>query len=169
MNLFVLDRDPEIAARMNCDKHVCKIILEAVQMMSEAHIACGFDYKFLYDAPTHRNNHVTKWVRETVGNYEWTALHGLVLCDEYTVRYGKIHRCQQLMEWLAENVPPIPFCGMTPFRRAVAEECYHDDPVLAYHMYYVKCKRYFAKWRLGNVPQWYVDRCALVDGPRVSR
>ena len=67
------------------------------------------------------------------------------------------------MEWLAINIPPVPFCGMTPFRQAVAEECYHEDPVVAYHMYYVKCKRYFAKWKLGNVPDWFIQRCAEAD------
>ena len=28
MNIFVLDRDPELAAKYHCDKHVCKMILE---------------------------------------------------------------------------------------------------------------------------------------------
>ena len=37
MNIFVLDRDPEVAARYHCDKHVCKMILEAGQMLCTAH------------------------------------------------------------------------------------------------------------------------------------
>ena len=28
MNIFVLDRDPEIAAKYHCNKHVVKMILE---------------------------------------------------------------------------------------------------------------------------------------------
>ena len=33
MNIFVLDKDPKIAATYHCDSHVRKLILESVQMM----------------------------------------------------------------------------------------------------------------------------------------
>jgi hypothetical protein len=170
MNLFILDRDPITSAKMNCDKHVCKIILEAVQMMSLAHIEHGTTTCMLstgltdlYNARTHRNNHVSKWVRETTQNYHWTAQHGLTLCEEYTNRYGKRHKCQDLMEWCATHLPPLPSTGLTNFRQAVADDCYHTDPVIAYHVYYVKYKRYFAKWKLGNTPTWFSTMCTAID------
>ena len=37
MNIFVLDRDPELAAKYHCDKHVVKMVLESAQMMCAAH------------------------------------------------------------------------------------------------------------------------------------
>lgn len=37
MNIFVLNRDPQIAAREHCDQHVRKMILEYAQMLSTAH------------------------------------------------------------------------------------------------------------------------------------
>lgn len=37
MNIFHLDRDPVVAARMMCDKHVVKMIVEYAQLMSTAH------------------------------------------------------------------------------------------------------------------------------------
>ena len=37
MNIFVLDEDPTIAAQMQCDKHVVKMIVESAQMLSTAH------------------------------------------------------------------------------------------------------------------------------------
>lgn len=163
MNLFILDKDPIIAARMNCDKHVCKIILEAIQMMCLAHIETGNTSAHLWNATTHRNNHVSKWVRETTANYRWTALHGLALCDEYTKRYHKVHQSLGLMAWCANNTPNILVGGMTPFRQAVPEDCYRVCPVEAYHDYYVRYKNRFAKWRKGNVPCWYVSRlCAHI-------
>jgi len=140
MNLFILDTDPIIAARNNCDKHVCKIILEAAQMLSLAHIVNGSTDPALWNAKTHRNNHVSKWVRETIANYEWTAKHGLALCSEYEDRYGKVHDTKGLLLHLATNVPNLPRGGMTPFRQAVAEDCYNTDPVTAYYLYYVKYK-----------------------------
>lgn len=40
MNLFYLDHDPALAARMHCDKHVVKMILETAQLLSTAwHVA----------------------------------------------------------------------------------------------------------------------------------
>ena len=37
MNIFILDNDPVIAAQMQCDKHVVKMIVESAQMLSTAH------------------------------------------------------------------------------------------------------------------------------------
>jgi len=37
MNIFRLDNDPRVAARMHCDKHVVKMILEYAQLLSTAH------------------------------------------------------------------------------------------------------------------------------------
>lgn len=33
MNLFVLDRNPRLAARAHCDKHVVKMVLETAQLL----------------------------------------------------------------------------------------------------------------------------------------
>ena len=37
MNIFVLDRNPVIAAQMQCDKHIVKMIVESGQMLSTVH------------------------------------------------------------------------------------------------------------------------------------
>ena len=37
MNIFYLHKDPEISAKMHCDKHVVKMIIEYAQLMSTAH------------------------------------------------------------------------------------------------------------------------------------
>ena len=37
MNIFYLDRDPNIAAQQHCDKHVVKMILESAQLLCTAH------------------------------------------------------------------------------------------------------------------------------------
>ncbi|EAL58219.1 conserved hypothetical protein, partial [Wolbachia endosymbiont of Drosophila ananassae] len=34
MNIFVLDENPEIAAKMLCDKHIVKMLLETAQLLS---------------------------------------------------------------------------------------------------------------------------------------
>ena len=37
MNIFVLNKDPVLAAQEQCDKHVVKMIVESAQMLSTAH------------------------------------------------------------------------------------------------------------------------------------
>ena len=37
MNIFILNDDPVIAAKEQCDKHVVKMIVESAQMLSTAH------------------------------------------------------------------------------------------------------------------------------------
>ena len=37
MNVFVLDEDPDIAAKQQCDKHIPKMVVESGQMLSTAH------------------------------------------------------------------------------------------------------------------------------------
>ena len=37
MNIFILDEDPKVAARMQCDKHVVKMIVESAQMLCTTH------------------------------------------------------------------------------------------------------------------------------------
>ena len=37
MNIFYLHEDPQVSAKMHCDKHVVKMIIEYAQMLSTAH------------------------------------------------------------------------------------------------------------------------------------
>ena len=37
MNIFYLHKDPVESAKLHCDKHVCKMIIEYAQMLSTAH------------------------------------------------------------------------------------------------------------------------------------
>jgi len=158
MNLFILDTDPVEAAKQNCDRHVCKIIIEAAQMLSMAHrVSDTVDIPgWIYNTRSQRNNHVCKWVRENLSNYRWTVAHAIALGSEYTRRYGKIHACMKVIVWCQLNEPQIPDAPLTPFRQAVAKDCYNDDIVLAYRDYYIRYKSGFAKWKSGPVLEWYV-------------
>jgi hypothetical protein len=186
MNLFVLDQNPRKAAEQNCDKHVCKIILEAADCLCLAHWNTNglpknapklltepherinkkgqkrITYK--YRPRTQENNHVAIWVRTTLGNYRWTAKHALALCEEYTKRYKRTHATQEILEWLSNNEPVLP-TGRTPFRQAVAEDCKGDDVVLAYRLYYLHYKSYFAKWKCG-APSWFDEALQFLEQGR---
>lgn len=49
MNIFVLDKDPRVAARDQCDKHIVKMVLEYAQMLSSAHRVCDGKKVFIQD------------------------------------------------------------------------------------------------------------------------
>jgi hypothetical protein len=108
MNIFVVDTDPQVAARSLCDKHVIKMILESSQLLCTAFHELGVDFisPAYFLKATHRNHPCAIWTRETAGNYLWLARHNLALCGEYTFRYGKIHKCQRegLVDWLASKL-----------------------------------------------------------------
>ena len=54
MNIFVLHKDPAVAATMACDKHVVKMILETAQMLCTAARALGSDAPY---GATHKKHH----------------------------------------------------------------------------------------------------------------
>ncbi len=89
---------------------------------------------------THPNHPCSIWIRESIENYQWLSELGLALCDEYTYRYGKRHKTQDHLEWLACHIPPLPNVPRTQFRMAMPDEFKCEDPILAYHAYYLIAK-----------------------------
>ena len=96
MNIFVLDECPIISAQMQCDKHVVKMPLETAQMLCSVWHRYGLGDKVPY-REAHKNHPCTLWAGDSAENYEWLWHHGMELCFEYTRRYNKIHKCQQVI------------------------------------------------------------------------
>ena len=182
MNIFILDEKPDKAAAYHCDKHVCKMILEAGQMLCTAHWVFWLskfekarkDFRLVRDMQsylyenvplekqppwklTHANHPCSIWTRESIGNYKWHSDLGLYLCREFTFRYGKVHKSFKTHYWLQQNKPPkISEKGMTPFEICMREDYkISSNPVECYREYYLKDKVRFAKWKKGNVPSWW--------------
>jgi len=153
MNIFVVHKDPKIAATMLCDKHVAKMIVETAQMLCTAARSMGYEgapYK-----ATHKHHPCTKWTSESGANWDWLIAHGLEMCAEYTRRYGKIHKTQSVIEW-CRNIPAKPKGRkLTPFRLAMPDQYKCDDPVKSYRDYYIGEKSKFAKWKTSQ-PEWWV-------------
>jgi hypothetical protein len=143
MNIFVLSRCPRTAARLHCDKHVVKMILETAQLLYTAHHVVGTPelpegaYK-----KTHANHPCALWVRESQANYRWLAELGWWLCKEYQYRYGeqKTHKTERHILWLKAHVPALPDCPATLVRQAMPDEYKCRDPVQAYRAYYLESK-----------------------------
>ena len=152
MNIFVLDRDPAIAASMACDKHVVKMILETAQMLCTAAREAGHYAPY---RSTHKKHPCTIWAGESKENWDWLVSHGLALCAEYTSRYGKKHKSQAIIEWCRDN-PVGPQEGLlTPFRQAMPNKYKSTDPVKSYRDYYIGEKSAFAVWAHSETPSWW--------------
>ncbi len=155
MNIFVLNKNPRKAARMLCDKHVVKMILESAQMLCTAHLMTGTQPKKIPYKATHKNHPCTKWTRESLGNYKWLVKHALELCKEYKRRYKKIHKCQEIIKWCAKNMPNIKKKKQTEFVQAMPNKYkVKGNAVKAYQAYYVGEKLRFCKWKIEKRGEW---------------
>lgn len=148
MNIFALDLDPTIAARMHLDKHIVKMPLESAQMLSTLN-APNAPYK-----PTHKNHPCTLWAGATTGNYDWLVQLGMALCHEYTYRYGKVHKCQAVIELLRLAPASVPMGPLTAFALAMPDECKQEDAVLSYQKYYRDHKRSIGAWKNRECPEF---------------
>lgn len=145
MNIFVLSLCPIEAAQMQCDKHVVKMIVESAQML------CTVGYGTY--KPTHVNHPCTRWATRSEANFEWLMAHALTLCDEYTYRYGRRHKSQDVIE--AVRAPEIFLeVGLKPFALAMPDEFKTDNAVESYRAYY-HSKASFAKWTRRKPPTWW--------------
>lgn len=150
MNIFVLDQNPVKAAVSQCDKHVVKMILETAQMLSTVLSDYGVDLGY---KPTHRKHPCTLWTGMSRENFEWLTKHGMALSDEYTSRYGKVHKSQAIIEASKDHIEKIPSKGLTPFAQAMPEQFKDPCAVKAYRSFYLGEKMSFATWKR-NKPNW---------------
>lgn len=151
MNIFVVDTNPEEAARALCDQHVVKMVLETAQLLCTAFpTAIQTPYKH-----THKNHPAAVWTRQSAANFEWLMQHGLALSAEYTRRYGKVHASHRILVWCQENKHRIAFSQteQTPFVLCMPDQYKSANPVESYRAYY-KSKT-FARWKHSAMPMWF--------------
>ena len=154
MNIFLLDTDTKKCAQYHCDKHVVKMILETAQLL------CGVHHMTnqITEAPyklSHRNHPCSIWARESLSNYLYLCELGLELCKEYTYRYGKRHKSQDVIEWCLINKPNIADKEFTEPARAMPDEYKSNCVVESYRNYYIGEKSKIAVWKNRETPEWF--------------
>jgi hypothetical protein len=190
MNLFILSLDPAKAAQEMMDKHIHKILLEAVQMLSTAirvlipdpHLDPDLDEQ-LYKL-AHKNHPVTIWCRTSRANFIWTLDHIDALHNEWKYRYAhpdsKIHKSYLVAQIIRQNIPadhmfPSPESrGLTSFALAMPDQ-YKDplgDAVASYRAYYMSPeKTRIAKWaKRRSAPAWWTANpiTATITAPVIA-
>jgi hypothetical protein len=131
---------------------------------------------------THVNHPISIWIRDHRNHYEYAVRYGLLLCHEYTKRYGKVHKTHdhlQLLFWLGY---PEPECIVdAPKTTKVTIKATHNIPgdlkyfpmcfdeeylikdenenilgVESYRNYYQsKQNKFDMKWKT-TTPSWFV-------------
>lgn len=152
MNIFAVDLDPAEAAKMLCDQHVSKMILESAQMLSA--VAVRYNHPFIYETSKSQRNHpCTLWAGDSHANWTWLIDHALAMEEEKIRRTGKGHKSAEVVRWYLDNEygPPVALNEFTPFYQAMPEQYRHHDPVKAYRAFYVNEKQFFKD---GSRPRW---------------
>lgn len=169
MNLFILSLIQREIAKYMMDKHVSKILLEAVQMLCTAKRVLSPDdvsNERLYKL-AHKNHPVTIWCRTSKANFVWTLDLIEELHNEWRFRYGhpetKLHKSYIVAMHLKEHMPDddaFPQQGLTPFALAMPDKYKTNDPVESYRKYYMsEEKQKIATWnKRRERPEWY---CAI--------
>jgi hypothetical protein len=151
MNIFACDESPIEAAISLPDKLIVKMPIESAQLLCTALRVSGIvdiGYK-----NTHINHPCSKWLLESTGNMQWLWRHGKALCEEYTRRYGRRHACENIIDnvepFITQNSP------RTEFRQCMPDQYKGASAIKAYRAYMIAEKSYYAKWKLGNKPEWW--------------
>jgi len=176
VNIFYLDNDPVVAAKMHNDKHCVKMIIEYAQLMSTAHRVLDGELYYgltkngrkikrwklnsnmediLYKA-SHINHPSAIWARSSNNNYNWLYCLFTALCDEYTHRYGKVHETDRKLRDVLKTPPMNIEVGYkTQPPQAMPDDVkVKGDSILAYKKYYIKYKNSFNIYTRRDIPTW---------------
>ena len=155
MNLFVLDLDPSKCAEYHVNSHVVKMVIEAAQLLSTAHVV--LDGQQVAMKMTHISHPCARWTRATQGNYDWTLRYYEALCLEYQHRYDKVHASSRFLPVLCTPPHNIKPNGMTPFALAMPDQYkVTGDAVQSYRNYYTHGKVDLHTWKRRGKPEWMI-------------
>lgn len=163
MNIFILDTDMTKNVQSYVNKHVIKMCLETCQMLSTTYYFTNQEELAPYKI-NHPQHPCSIWARESLSNWLWLKELGLEICKEYTFRYGKQHKCEQIMkDMVAPNIIDI---GLTELPKAMGEMVkmgidIPTDVVEAYRKYYNVCKTNMFNWEGKingrKIPDWIIQ------------
>lgn len=87
-----------------------------------------------------RNHPCTIWTSQSPNNAYWLIKHGMNLCDEYQLRYNKVHSCYNTLLYAYYLFPKGKITEVTPFVRAMPDEYKLDTSIDTFEAY----KRYIS-------------------------
>lgn len=166
MNIFATNICPIISAHNLDDKRLIKMVLESAQLLSTAiFLNSNIIHHDIYK-PTHQKHPCTIWTSLNIANWDWLFVHFQSLCQEYTFRYNRKHKTEQLILTLAryskylpksKKITPFPNC--TKSQILLVDFTNITDIHEAYQKYLITKWRYdqiIPKWTNRSPPWWYI-------------
>jgi len=135
------------------DKHVVKMILETAQLLCSAMVINNIPSPYKL---THKNHPSAVWTRQSKENWNWLKILGLEMCKEYTYRYGKIHKCQSIIETL-ECPNMLSNDKFTEPPKCMPDWCKENDTIQSYKNYIFYEKKHIHTWTKREKPEWFSD------------
>lgn len=152
---------------MLCDKHVVKMSIEYAQILSTVHHLHLSPVAAQVYKQTHSFHPCVKWAGQSPSNYRWLFLHTIATWEEYTHRYGRVHRSSGLQALLATDpfsVVPASLGTLTHPPRCMPDQykCLGTgnnwyNIVDSYRQYYAHEKAYMCTWKHREVPAWFEE------------
>ena len=151
MNIFWLHRNGWMMALMHADPHVVKMILEIAQMCSNVyyHYTVSKQPAKVYKR-THARHPMSIFVCQNKQNFVLAVTRGLQIAAEYTQRFGKQHKCEDVLRSML-SCPPAFDTNAAPeytdgtvfgsygefsIPLCMPEEFHDADACMAYLKYY---------------------------------
>ena len=159
MNIFPIEGNAETgeidwvkSAQAQDNYRVVKMILESCQILSTVLNEQGVKAPYRSFNPKHPS---CLWAAESSDNFEKLALHCSAMIEEYTERFGKIHKCAAVLNRIMELYDRTRFDNHepTPIRMAMPEHFKSGNPVLSYRRYYASKPR--VRYPESKIPVWF--------------
>lgn len=182
MNIFALSKCPIESAQQMLDKHVVKMPTESCQMLHTNTLYFQYLEKYgtkpsLRDLkqfhacsqsklmkPAMLNHPSTIWARENQDTFAWLYAHAVALCEEYSLRYGKVHGAEKRIldtpnqyysEGNTSKAIPVFIAMADEYRIPNTFLTEWEYVIQSYRHYYLEGKWKFAEWRNNRRPAWF--------------
>lgn len=183
MNIFVLDKNPKLAAQYLILPHIDKMLIESCQILASAlwrhnGITNKADYndklsmlrqKYSSFPRQHDDGSVNlyglgyinhtcvQWCAQSQANVDWLISHALEIARINESHYGRPHACTKRAKWFADKFDDVDFQHqqLTPFAQAMPDQYQVDgNAVLAYRQYYINEKTDYPTWAFSR-EKWF--------------
>ena len=161
MNIFAIEGDVETgeidwreSARSQDNYRLVKMILESCQILSTVLNEQGIDAPYRSFNPKHPS---CLWAAESSSNFLDLTVHCAFMLDEYTLRFGKTHKCAAALQKCVAlfDADLFPTTQCTPLRLAMPDEFRSDNPVVSYRKFYASKPR--LRYPIDKIPSWVYD------------
>ena len=160
MNIFAIEGNEKTgeidwvkSAKSQDNYRVVKMILESCQILSTALNEQGLKAPYRSFNPKHPS---CLWAAESSENFRNLMEHCTAMIQEYEMRFGKTHKCKEVLVKIKEMYKPenFPTNKTTPLRMAMPDYFkIKNNPVLSYRKYYASKPR--MRYPKDKVPEWF--------------